>query len=279
MKTDDNVTQKPGHSGFTPAVSPVASTTIITDSPAIQSGETSIPTQGENMPAFYARPKATADKALPVVLVIQEIFGIHEHIRDICRRLAGEGYLAIAPELYFRQGDPADYNDVSKILQELVSKVPDAQVLADLDHVANWASRHDGDMRKMAVTGFCWGGRIAWLYAAHNPQLKAGVAWYGKLVGEKSMKQPEHPVDIAVNLNAPVLGLYGGKDDSIPQDSIETMRQALRAANAKAEIIVYPDAGHAFNADYRPSYHQSSALDGWQRMLDWFKQHGVNPQS
>ncbi|OON38575.1 carboxymethylenebutenolidase [Izhakiella australiensis] len=279
MKTDDNVTQKPGHSGFTPAVSPVASTTIITDSPAIQSGETSIPTQGENMPAFYARPKATADKALPVVLVIQEIFGIHEHIRDICRRLAGEGYLAIAPELYFRQGDPADYNDVSKILQELVSKVPDAQVLADLDHVANWASRHDGDMRKMAVTGFCWGGRIAWLYAAHNPQLKAGVAWYGKLVGEKSMKQPEHPVDIAVNLNAPVLGLYGGKDDSIPQDSIETMRQALRAANAKAEIIVYPDAGHAFNADYRPSYHQSSALDGWQRMLDWFKLHGVNPQS
>ncbi|SFN50676.1 carboxymethylenebutenolidase [Izhakiella capsodis] len=277
MKKDDSSMQKAVHSGFTPAVSPVASTTIITNGPAIQSGETSIPTQGENMPAFYARPNAVGEIPLPVVLVIQEIFGVHEHIRDICRRLAGAGYLAIAPELYFRQGDPGEYHDINKLLHELVNKVPDAQVLADLDHVANWASRHDGDMRKMAVTGFCWGGRIAWLYAAHNPQLKASVAWYGKLVGDKSMKQPAQPVDIAVDLNAPVLGLYGGKDDSIPQDSIDTMRQALRAANAKAEIIVYPDAGHAFNADYRPSYHPSSAQDGWQRMLDWFKQHGVAP--
>ncbi|PIJ50799.1 carboxymethylenebutenolidase [Erwinia sp. OLTSP20] len=279
MKTEENVSQKPGHSGFAPAVSPVASSTIITRNPAIQSGETSIPTQGESMPAFYARPKETGGKALPVVLVIQEIFGVHEHIRDICRRLAGEGYLAIAPELYFRQGDPTEYSDIGKLLQELVSKVPDAQVLADLDHVANWASRHEGDMRKMAVTGFCWGGRIAWLYAAHNPQLKACVAWYGKLMGEKSIKQPEHPIDVAVDLNAPVLGLYGGMDDSIPQETIETMRQALRAANAKAEIVVYPDAGHAFNADYRPSYHQASAQDGWQRMLDWFRQNGVAPHT
>lgn len=276
MKTEEIIAKKQGNNGFAPAVTPTASTTIHTDSETILTKDTSIPTQGENMPAFYARPKDAAEP-LPVILVVQEIFGVHEHIRDICRRLAIEGYLAIAPELYFRQGDPNDYDDVSTLFSELVSKVPDAQVLADLDHVANWASRNGGDMRNTAITGFCWGGRISWLYAAHNPQLKAAVAWYGKLVGEKSMKQPKHPIDIAVDLNAPVLGLYGGQDNSIPQDSIESMRQALRAANAKAEIIVYPDAGHAFNADYRPSYHAESAKDGWQRMLAWFRQNGVTP--
>lgn len=274
MKTEDNMTQKMSNNGFTPAVSPTASTTIVTEHADIVSGETSIPTQGENMPAFHAKPRQ-ADGPLPVVLVVQEIFGVHEHIRDICRRLALEGYLAVAPELYFRQGDPAEYDDIPTLFNELVSTVPDAQVLADLDHVANWASRHGGDMRNMAVTGFCWGGRITWLYAAHNPQLKAAVAWYGKLVGEKTLKQPKQPVDVAVDLNAPVLGLYGGQDESIPQESIETMRQALRAANAKAEIVVYPDAGHAFNADYRPSYHEESAKDAWQRMLAWFREYDV----
>lgn len=274
MKTEDTMTQKMSNNGFTPAVSPTASTTIITDSTEIQSGETSIPTQGENMPAFHAKPR-NASGPLPVILVVQEIFGVHEHIRDICRRLANEGYLAIAPELYFRQGDPSEYNDIPTLFKELVSTVPDTQVLADLDHVANWASRHGGDMRNMGITGFCWGGRITWLYAAHNPQLKAAVAWYGKLVGEKTLKQQKQPVDVAVDLTAPVLGLYGGKDDSIPQESVETMRQALRAANSKSEIVVYPDAGHAFNADYRPSYHEESAKDGWQRMLSWFQQNGV----
>lgn len=274
MKTEDTMTQKLSNNGFTPAVSPTASTTIITDSTEIQSGETSIPTQGENMPAFHAKPRNTSGP-LPVILVVQEIFGVHEHIRDICRRLANEGYLAIAPELYFRQGDPSEYNDIPTLFKELVSTVPDTQVLADLDHVANWASRHGGDMRNMGITGFCWGGRITWLYAAHNPQLKAAVAWYGKLVGEKTLKQQKQPVDVAVDLTAPVLGLYGGKDDSIPQESVETMRQALRAANSKSEIVVYPDAGHAFNADYRPSYHEESAKDGWQRMLSWFQQNGV----
>jgi len=274
MKTEDKTTQTLSNDGFAPAVQPVAATTKITDDTDILSGETSIPTQGENMPAFHARPRK-ASGPLPVVLVVQEIFGVHEHIRDICRRLAREGYLAIAPELYFRQGDAADYDDIPTLLKELVSKVPDKQVLADLDHVANWASRHEGDMRNMAITGFCWGGRITWLYAAHNPQLKAAVAWYGKLVGEKTMKQQKQPVDIAVDLNAPVLGLYGAKDDGIPLETVETMRHALHAANAHAEIIVYPEAGHAFNADYRPSYHAESAADGWQRMLAWFKQHGV----
>jgi len=276
MKHEENTTQEPSNKGFAPAVLPTAATTIVTQSEDILSGETSIPSQGENMPAFHAKPRH-ATGPLPVVLVVQEIFGVHEHIRDICRRLAAEGYLAVAPELYFRHGDPADYTDIGTLLSELVSKVPDSQVLADLDHVANWASRHGGDMRNMAITGFCWGGRITWLYAAHNPQLKAAVAWYGKLVGDKTMKQQKQPVDVAVDLNAPVLGLYGGKDEGIPLDSVETMRQALRAANAQSEIIVYPDAGHAFNADYRPSYHAESANDGWQRMLAWFKQHGVAP--
>lgn len=274
MKTEDNMAQKSSTGGFAPAVQPTASTTIHTDSHAIQAGETSVPSQGENMPAYYARPKE-ANGPLPVVLVVQEIFGVHEHIRDICRRLALEGYLAVAPELYFREGDPNDYNDIPTLFSELVSKVPDSQVLSDLDHAANWAGRNGGDIRRMGITGFCWGGRISWLYAAHNPQLRAAVAWYGRLIGEKTMKQQKHPIDIAVDLGAPVLGLYGGQDDGIPLESVEQMRQALHAANAKAEIVVYPDAGHAFNADYRPSYHAESAQDGWVRMLTWFKQFGV----
>jgi carboxymethylenebutenolidase len=259
--------------GFAPAAAPHASTIVHTPEEAISAGETSIPSQGENMPAYHARPK-DALGPLPVVIVVQEIFGVHEHIRDICRRLAKEGYLAIAPELYFRQGDPNDYADIPTLFSELVTKVPDAQVLADLDHVASWASRNGGDASRLLVTGFCWGGRIAWLYAAHNPQLKAAVAWYGKLLGDKSLNSPKYPVDVATDLTAPVLGLYGGQDTGISQESVETMRQALRAANATAEIIVYPEAGHAFNADYRPSYHEESAKDGWQRMLTWFGQYG-----
>lgn len=274
MKTEDNMAQKSSTGGFAPAVQPTASTTIHTDSQDIQAGETSVPSQGENMPAYYARPKE-ANGPLPVVLVVQEIFGVHEHIRDICRRLALEGYLAVAPELYFREGDPNDYHDIPTLFSELVSKVPDSQVLSDLDHAANWAGRNGGDIRRMGITGFCWGGRISWLYAAHNPQLRAAVAWYGRLIGEKTMKQQKHPIDIAVDLGAPVLGLYGGQDEGIPLESVEQMRQALHAANAKAEIVVYPDAGHAFNADYRPSYHAESAQDGWARMLTWFKQFGV----
>lgn len=259
--------------GFAPAATPHTSTAIHTSDKNIVSGETSIPSQGDDMPAFHAHP-ANADGPLPVIIVVQEIFGVHEYIRDICRRLAKEGYLAVAPELYFRQGDPNDYNDVPSLLQGLVKKVPDSQVLADLDHVASWAYRHGGDPQRLLITGFCWGGRIAWLYAAHNPQLKAAVAWYGKLVGEKTLSSPLHPVDIAVDLNAPVLGLYGAKDGGIPQDTVETMRQALRAANATAEIVVYPQADHAFHADYRASYHEESAKDGWQRMLAWFAQYG-----
>ncbi|WP_297200657.1 dienelactone hydrolase family protein [uncultured Pluralibacter sp.] len=258
--------------GFAPAAAPHASTAVHTAEADIVAGETSIPTRGESMPAWQARPK-NAEGPLPVVIVIQEIFGVHEHIRDLCRRLANEGYLAVAPELYFRQGDPNDYADIPSLIEGLVAKVPDSQVLADLDHVASWAARNGGDASRLLVTGFCWGGRIAWLYAAHNPQLKAAVAWYGRLTGDKTLNSPRHPVDIAVDLTAPVLGLYGAKDDGIPLESVETMRHALRAANAAAEIVVYPEAGHAFNADYRASYHEASAQDGWQRMLAWFQQY------
>ena len=265
------MTEKPA---FAPAAGPQAATVVTTPEQAIAAGETSIPTQGDNMPADHARPKES-EGPLPIVIVVQEIFGVHEHIRDLCRRLALEGYLAVAPELYFRQGDPNDYSDIPTLFGNLVTKVPDAQVLADLDHVANWAARNGGDPHRLLMTGFCWGGRISWLYAAHNPQLKAAVAWYGKLVGEKTLNSPKHPVDIATDLNAPVLGLYGAEDTGIPLDTVETMRHALRAANAKAEIVVYPGAGHAFNADYRPSYHEESAADGWQRMLSWFRQYGA----
>jgi len=278
MKNDDlpvpapQVKQAP--TSFAPAVTPVASTTVHTDTEGLHAGQTTIPSQGEDMPAYLARPEHYTGK-LPVVLVVQEIFGVHEHIQDVCRRLAKQGYMAIAPELYFRQGDPRDYTEISDIFSKVVSKVPDQQVLSDLDHTAHWASQHGGDTSKLAITGFCWGGRIAWLYAAHNPQLKAGVAWYGKLVGDKTLTSPTHPVDEAVDLTSPVLGLYGGKDSGISLESVETMRQAIRAANATAEIVVYPDAGHAFNADYRASYDPEAAADGWQRMLKWFEQYGV----
>ncbi|SUP86665.1 dienelactone hydrolase family protein [Yersinia wautersii] len=281
MKTDQLVILRQAAGGFTPAVTPLAATAHHTDqlrslqTQDIHCGETTIPSQGDELPAYIAKPDQHTGP-YPVVIVVQEIFGVHEHIQDICRRLAKQGYLAIAPELYFRQGDAKDYSNINELVNNLVKKVPDRQVLVDLDHTAHWASRHGGDTKKLAITGFCWGGRIAWLYAAHNPQLKAAVAWYGKLVGEKTLFLPKYPVDIAIDLCAPVLGLYGGKDSSITAEHIETMRQALRAANADAEIIVYPEAGHAFNADYRPSYHAESAQDGWQRMLDWFTQHGVS---
>ncbi|OIV46895.1 carboxymethylenebutenolidase [Sodalis sp. TME1] len=273
MSPNETLSPSAPASGFARAAGAPSATAIVTDGENVLSGPTTVPSQGDAMPAWMARPAGQHD-ALPVVIVVQEIFGVHEHIQDLCRRLAKVGYLAIAPELYFRQGDPAHYDDVGTLLTELVSKVPDSQVLSDLDHTAHFAATQGGDLRRLAITGFCWGGRISWLYAAHNPQLRA-AAWYGKLTGDKTLTMPKHPVDVATQLTAPVLGLYGAQDKSIPLETIETMRQALRAANADAEIVVYPEAGHAFNADYRPSYHAPSALDGWQRMLAWFARFGV----
>lgn len=222
--------------GFAVAAGPVNAQAISTDSTGLAAGPQMIGT----LPAYVARPASGSN--LPTILVVQEIFGVHEHIRDVCRRLAKLGYLAIAPELYFRQGDPSTVSDIPTLLKTIVAQVPDAQVLADLDAAAAWATSHGGDAKRLGITGFCWGGRISWLYAAHNPKLKAAVAWYGRLVGDASENNPRHPIDIAGQLKAPVLGLYGGGDQGIPLDSIERMRSAAKAAKVKTEIVVYTDA-------------------------------------
>jgi carboxymethylenebutenolidase len=263
--------------GFAAAVLPVAAQSVVTtDTQGVSAGPVSIAVGDFQMPAYRAAP-ANKTKA-PVVLVISEIFGVHEHIADVARRLAKQGYFAIAPELFVRQGDAKAYTDIPKLLSEVVGKVPDAQVLGDLDATLTWAEAQGGDVSKLGITGFCWGGRITWLYAAHQPKVKAGVAWYGRLVGEKNALQTAYPVDLAGSLKAPVLGLYGGKDTGIPLDSVDKMKSALdqgSAAAKRSEFVVYPDAGHAFHADYRPSYAKAAADDGWQRCLAWFKSHGV----
>jgi carboxymethylenebutenolidase len=260
-------------SGFAAAVQPVAaSTQITTDAGGLAAGEVRIAVQGGEIPAYRAMP--AGGRNLPTVLVVQEIFGVHEHIKDVCRRFAKAGYLAIAPELYARQGDVSKLTDIDQILS-IVGKVPDAQVMSDLDAAAAWAAGNGGDPGRLAVTGFCWGGRITWLYAAHNPKLKAGVAWYGRVVGQASENTPRHPIDLAGRIDAPVLGLYGGADAGIPNDTVDHMREELRAAGKKSEIHTYPDAPHGFHADYRPSYRKEAAEDGWKRLLAWFRKHGA----
>ncbi len=259
--------------GFAIAVQPISAKTITTDRKGIIAGEVKIPVKGGIIPAYRARP--TFGKDFPVILVVQEIFGVHAYIQDVCRRLAKLGYLAIAPEMFYRQGDVSKLTDIAEI-RKVVSKVPDAQVMSDLDATVAWAMKSaKGDPNKLGITGFCWGGRITWLYAAHNPKVKAGVAWYGRLVGESTALTPKHPVDIAKSLQGQVLGLYGGKDTGIPLDTVEQMRDRLKGGITKSEIVVYPDAPHAFHADYRPSYRQSDAEDGWKRLQAWFKENGV----
>ena len=259
--------------GFALAVQPVTAQTITTDTEGLTAGEVKIPVRDGEIPAYRAMP--AKGRNFPTVLVVQEIFGVHEHIKDICRRLAKRGYLAVAPELYARQGDVSKISNIQEIFSQVVSKVPDEQVLSDLDAAAGWAAKNGGDANKLAITGYCWGGRIVWLYAAHNPRVKAGVAWYGRLVGDPSPMTPKHPVDVAASLKAPVLGLYAEKDGGIPLASVDRMREALKAAKVKAEIIVYPGAQHGFHADYRPSYSKKDAEDGWQKLLDFFKQNGA----
>ena len=260
--------------GFAMAAGPAQAGAITTASDGLDAGPVLSPARDRELPAYAARPKGNAPA--PVVLVVQEIFGVHEYIRDICRRLAKQGYLAVAPELYVRQGDPSGITDIPTLMQTIVAKVPDEQVLADLDATAAWAMKSaGGDPARLAITGFCWGGRIVWLYAAHNPALKVGVAWYGRLMGDATVNTPRHPLDVAAELKAPVLGLYGGADQGISLDSVEKMRAALKAAKAPSEIIVYDGAPHAFHADYRPSYREQPAKEGWARMLAWFKANGV----
>jgi carboxymethylenebutenolidase len=260
--------------GFALAVHPISAQVITTDTQGLVAGAVKIPVKDGEIPAYRAMP-ATGDN-FPVVLVVQEIFGVHEHIQDICRRFAKLGYLAIAPEMFARQGDVSQMSNIQDIISKVVSKVPDAQVLSDLDSTVAWAEKSSkGNIDKLGITGFCWGGRIVWLYSAYNPKVKAGVAWYGRLVGEPKPLTPKNPIDIAAQLKVPILGLYGGSDDGIPVATVEQMREALKAGNSGSEIIVYPDTPHGFHADYRPSYRKEQAQDGWKRLQKWFKKYGV----
>ncbi len=260
---------------FTVAVQPVLAKVISTDTQGLIAGAVKIPVKDGEIPAYRAQPEK--GEIFPIVLVIQEIFGVHEHIQDVVRRFAKLGYLAIAPELFIRQCDVSKLSNIDEI-RAIVAKVPDSQVLSDLDATVDWAVKSaKGNADKLAITGFCWGGRITWLYAAHNPNVKAGVAWYGRLVGNVTELQPKHPVDIASELKVPVLGLYGGQDTVIPVDTVEQIREKLKSSSSKSEIIVYPDAPHAFFADYRPSYREKEAKDGWQRLQKWFEQYGIAP--
>ena len=260
--------------GFAVAAEPVVAQNVITtDANGLEAGEIRILTSNGEIPAYRAMPAGSGP--FPVVLVIQEIFGVHEHIKDVCRRFAKLGHMAIAPEMFARQGDVSKLADIPAIQREVVSKVPDAQVMSDLDATVAYARASGrGDTSKLAITGFCWGGRITWLYTAHNPGVKAGVAWYGRLVGQPNPLMPSNPVDVAAQLKAPVLGLYGAADQGIPVATTEQMQQACAAAGKTCEFVVYPDTPHAFHADYRPSYRAATAADGWSRLQAWFKQHG-----
>jgi len=263
----------------------IAHSAIKTSFDGLQSGEVMVNVDGFSLPAYCSAPKdasGAVPKGLPVMLVISEIFGVHEYIADVTRRFAKAGYLAIAPELFIRQGDPQAYSDMQSLMREVVYKVPDAQVMHDLDACVLWAAKQGADTKRLGINGFCWGGRISWLYAQTNPRLKAAVAWYGRLNGEHTQTQPLHPMERVKELKAPVLGLYGATDASINKTSVDEMSNALRVAGEegvlaakRSQIKLYPNVGHAFHADYRPSYNQEAAEDGWKTALNWFEQNGL----
>ena len=259
--------------GFALSVQPVSAETITTDASGLRAGEVKIPVADGEIPAYRAMPSGKTN--LATILVVHEIFGVHEWVKDICRRLAKQGYLAVAPYLYSRQGDALAYTDIKKLVDEVVMKAEDEPVLSDLDATVKWAAANGGNAAKLAVTGFCWGGRITWLYTAHNPSIKAGVAWYGGLVPKGEHPRPMQAVSLADKMHGRVLGLYGGLDKGITAEDVEVMRTALKAAGDKSEIVVFADAEHGFLADYRPSYNEADAKAGWAKALDWFKAHGV----
>lgn len=264
-------------SGFAAAALPVVAQTVVkTAADGLEAGEVTIPVGDFKMPAYRAAPQGK--RGAPVILVISEIFGVHEYIADVCRRFARLGYCAIAPELFIRQGDASAYGEIAKLVAEVISKVPDEQVMTDLDATVAWADAQGHNSSKLAITGFCWGGRITWLYAARQPKLKAAVAWYGRLEGASTPLTPRHPVELAGALKAPVLGLYGEKDTGIPLDSVAKMKTALAQGSAAAkasEFVIYTDAPHAFHADYRPSFRAEAAQQGWERCVAWLRDHGA----
>jgi len=264
---------------FAAAVQPIqAQTQIKTDDKGLITGEVKIPVSDGEMPAYRAMPDKKGDK-FPVVMVVHEIFGVHEWIQDICRRFAKLGYLVIAPALYARQGEVKDLKDAREINRAVYSKIPDTQSMADLDSTVVWAAKNSGSIDKLSITGFCWGGRITWLYSAHNSRVKAGAAWYGRVVptvnSPVNTLQPTTPIDHAKDLKVPVLGLYGGKDKGIPVEGVERMRAEFNKGNSKSEIIIYPDADHGFHADYRETYNQKASEDAWVKLQAWFKKHGA----
>ncbi|MBN9560633.1 MAG: dienelactone hydrolase family protein [Alphaproteobacteria bacterium] len=259
--------------GFTLATTRVDAQGIHTDSTGLEAGEVAIPVSDGKLPGYAARPQGAGP--FPIVLVNEEIFGVHEYIKDVCRRLAKQGYLAVAPEIYARHGDLSKMTDIQQIVRDVISKTPDAEVMGTLDSAVAWAGNNHGDHARLGVTGFCRGGRNTWLYAAHNPTLKAAVAWYGPLGGTPTPIQPKTALDLAGEIKCPLLGLYGGQDKSIPEAQIREAEQRAKAAGKTVEIVIYPDAPHGFHADYRPSYRRPDAEDGWKRMLAWFKRYGV----
>lgn len=261
-------------SGFAVAAQPVLAQAITTSAEGLVAGEVKMPVADGQIPAYRAVPAKPGK--YPVVLVVQEIFGVHEHIKDMCRRYARMGYYAIAPEMFARQGDVSKMSDIGQILSEVVSKVPDAQVCADLDAaVAFAAASGQADASRVGLVGWCWGGRTAWIYAHHNPKLKAAVAYYGLLSGMKSPIKAHDPLDIAEQIRVPVLGLYSGKDAYIPMDQVDRMRAGLMKSGSNSEIVVFPNVDHGFNADYRPTYDKRAATYAQQLASDWLKDHGV----
>ena len=260
--------------GFAIAAHPTSAQVITTNTQGLTAGAIRIPTADGEIPGYRAMPNTGSN--FPMILVVQEIFGVHEHIQDVCRRFAKLGYLAIAPEMFFRQGDVSQIRDNAQIISTVVSKVPDAQVMTDLDAAVAWGAKSSqGNAERIGITGFCWGGRITWLYSAYNPRVKAGVAWYGRLVGDPTPLTPKNPIDIASTLTVPVLGLYGGDDTGIPVSSVLQMQQALAPGKSGSDILVYPATPHAFHADYRASYRREDAENGWMRLQAWFKKNGL----
>lgn len=260
--------------GLTLATTSVEAQVIRTDAEGLEAGEVKIPAGDGPMPGYRAMP--VGEGPFPVVLVIEEIFGVHEYIKDICRRLAKAGYCAVAPELYARQGDLSTMTDAKLIIRDVISKTPDAQWMADLDAAASWAvSASRGDPARIGTMGWCRGGRGVWLYAAHRRDLKAAVAWYGPVGGDRTEIQPRTGTDVAAEINAPILALYGGADTGIPVATVEAARDKAVATGKSVELVVYPEAPHGFHADYRPSYRPVEAKDGWARALSFLKSHGV----
>ena len=259
--------------GFTRAVARAATAPIHTDETGLAAGEAQVPVSDGHLPAYFARPQGAGP--FPVILVIEEIFGVHDYIKDVCRRLAKLGYLAVAPELYARIGDPSKYTDAQQIFSNIILKAPDAILLSDLDSTLAWAVANGGDGKRIGVTGFCRGGRDTWLFAEHNLNIKAAVAWYGPVKGPVSEIQPHTPAEEAATLHCPLLGLYGGQDKSISPADVQAAARAAVDAGHEVNIVVFPDAGHGFHADYRDSYNQADAEKGWALMLDWFRKHGV----